>query len=203
MHMAGESATGCESLRRAQAAELMTRYCDGDPGAFGALYTLLEHRVRSFLMVRVDSRFTAEDLLQQTFLNAHLARGVFARGADPLPWLLTIARRLLIDETRRRQRTRRALTCFAGACAGQEASSPGTVEAEEHEKARLCRAAREALGQLPENQRRAVTLTKIEGHGVAAAAAILGTTSGAVKLRAHRAYVALRSRLEAPDCTHG
>ena len=46
---------------------------------------------------------------------------------------------------------------------------------------------------LPENQRSAYILIREEGLSVADAAAVLGTTSMAVKLRAHRAYEAIRS----------
>ncbi|MCU1276778.1 MAG: polymerase, sigma-24 subunit, subfamily, partial [bacterium] len=49
-----------------------------------------------------------------------------------------------------------------------------------------------ALEQLPAAQRQALLLTKVEGLSQAEAAARAGTTPGAIKLRAHRAYVALR-----------
>ena len=38
-------------------------------------------------------------------------------------------------------------------------------------------------------------MTKVHGHSLAEAAMITGTTPGAIKLRAHRAYVTLRARL--------
>ena len=38
-------------------------------------------------------------------------------------------------------------------------------------------------------------LTKLDGHSVAAAAAIAGTTAGAMKVRAHRGYEKLRALL--------
>ena len=51
------------------------------------------------------------------------------------------------------------------------------------------------LRRLPENQRVAFELIKNEGLSVAQAAQVLGTTVTAVKLRAHRAYEALRAVL--------
>ena len=51
------------------------------------------------------------------------------------------------------------------------------------------------LEKLPENQRVAFELIKQEGLSVAEAAQTLGTTVAAVKLRAHRAYEALRAAL--------
>jgi RNA polymerase sigma-70 factor (ECF subfamily) len=51
------------------------------------------------------------------------------------------------------------------------------------------------LARLPENQRVAFELIKQDGLSVAEAAQILGTTVPAVKLRAHRAYEAMRAIL--------
>jgi DNA-directed RNA polymerase specialized sigma24 family protein len=56
-------------------------------------------------------------------------------------------------------------------------------------------AALDALAALPTQQREAVVLTKLEGKSVAEAAAIAGTTVGALKVRAHRGYEALRKLL--------
>ena len=53
----------------------------------------------------------------------------------------------------------------------------------------------EELAKLPENQRVAFELIKQDGLSVAEAAQTLGTTVAAVKLRAHRAYEALREAL--------
>jgi RNA polymerase sigma-70 factor (ECF subfamily) len=51
------------------------------------------------------------------------------------------------------------------------------------------------LAGLPESQRTAFRLIKQEGLSVAEAAQVLGTTVAAVKLRAHRAYEALRAAI--------
>jgi RNA polymerase sigma-70 factor (ECF subfamily) len=59
----------------------------------------------------------------------------------------------------------------------------------------LVRTALDALAALPEQQRQAVVLTKLEGKSVAEAAEIAGTTVGAMKVRAHRGYEVLRGLL--------
>jgi RNA polymerase sigma-70 factor (ECF subfamily) len=61
----------------------------------------------------------------------------------------------------------------------------------------LVQAALAALDQLPPAQREAVILTKLSGKSIAEAAAITGASPGAVKLRAHRGYLALRKALAA------
>src|SRR5215470_1319073 len=86
--------------------ELMGRYCDGDAAAFHALYSLLAPRLLGYLVSLIGERATAEDLLQQTFLKVHQARSAYVRGAEPLPWLYTIAHRTCLDEIRRRKNSR-------------------------------------------------------------------------------------------------
>ena len=53
----------------------------------------------------------------------------------------------------------------------------------------------QVLAKLPQSQRAAFELVKNEGLSMAEAAQVLGTTVAAVKLRAHRAYEALRGAL--------
>jgi RNA polymerase sigma-70 factor (ECF subfamily) len=180
----------------------MARYCDGDAAAFHVLYQQLAPRLLGYLTGLIGERAAAEDLLQLTFMKLHEARDVYVRGADPVPWLYTIAHRTFLDESRRRKRARVRLTDegqlpeptmaeLAGAPEGDGAS----VDAE------LSKVTLGALAHLPASQREALVLTKVHGHSVAEAAAIVGTTPGAIKLRAHRAYVTLRrllGRSEAP-----
>jgi RNA polymerase sigma-70 factor (ECF subfamily) len=63
------------------------------------------------------------------------------------------------------------------------------------EEGELVRSFLRALARLPETQRTAFELLKQEGLSIAEAAQVLGVTTTAVKLRAHRAYVALRAAL--------
>jgi RNA polymerase sigma-70 factor (ECF subfamily) len=178
-------------------ADLMGRYCDGDRDAFRALYAALAPRLLGYLIGLTGERATAEDLLQQTFLKLHEARPAYVRGADPVPWIYTIAHRTCLDELRRRRRSRVKLTED-----GSLADSPSTATAPDPEPAGdrageegLSRATRAALAQLPANQREALLLTKVHGRSVREAAVITGSTPGAIKLRAHRAYVTLRQLL--------
>ena len=53
------------------------------------------------------------------------------------------------------------------------------------------------LARLPPAQREAFVLIRYEGLSVQDAAAVLGATPTAVKLRAFRAYEALRAELDA------
>lgn len=185
----------------AEAKELMQRYCDGDAGAFRELYALVAPRLLGYLLKMVRERAIADDLLQQTFLKVHRARTSYVRGADPLPWIYAIAHRTFIDETRRHKR---AVVRVSEAQELPEVPAGITGEPEDRrDDARpdpeLVTAALAALAALPVAQRQAVVLTKLDGKTVAEAAEIAGTTVGAMKVRAHRGYEALRKLLGRSD----
>ena len=181
-----------------QPEELMRRYCDGDAAAFHALYALVAGKVLAYLVGLTGDRATAEDLLQQTFLKLHQARPSYVRGANPVPWIYTIAHRTFLDEARRRKRSRTKLTAEGVApdsvTVGLDGVAP-EVRSDEPGDNAAAQAALAALAHLPERQREALLLTKIHGRSLAEAAAITGSTPGAIKLRAHRAYVTLRGLL--------
>ena len=80
---------------RDPADEAMDRYACGSDEAFDALYDSLAPRLHAFLSRRARDAETTEDLVQQTFLQMHRARGTFLPGAEVLPWSFAIARRLM------------------------------------------------------------------------------------------------------------
>ncbi len=180
-----------------EAAEVMTRYCAGEPHAFHRLYALLAPRILAYLRGLIGEKAAAEDLLQQTFLKVHEARSTYVRGANPIPWVYTIAHRTCLDEIRRRKRSRVRLTKDGTLAAEPAADLTGGAAESRTEPADrdAASAAMAALEHLPGNQREALILTKVHGRSHAEAAMITGTTPGAIKLRAHRAYVSLRQTL--------
>jgi RNA polymerase sigma-70 factor (ECF subfamily) len=195
----GHGVSGDDETATLMAA--MARYCDGDAAAFHVLYQQVAPRLLGYLTGLIGERAAAEDLLQLTFMKLHEARAVYVRGADPVPWLYTIAHRTFLDESRRRKRARVRLTDegqlpepMVGDLGGGAADGEGQAVDPELSKLTLG-----ALSHLPASQREALVLTKVHGHSVAEAAAIVGTTPGAIKLRAHRAYVTLRRILGRPE----
>lgn len=173
----------------------MVRYCDGETAAFDELYEQVAPRLLGFLIKLCNRRSLAEDLLQETFIKVHRARASYIRDSDPLPWMFTIAHRTFIDETRRRARspeqvaTTEELPDIATNIRGIRAEHDDLLDSER------VREALEALGSLPIAQREAVVLTKLEGKSVAEAAAITGTSPGAMRVRLHRGYEVLRKLL--------
>ncbi len=84
----------------AEADQAMDRYAEGDDAAFAVVHRALADRLRAFLIRMAKSPTVADDLLQETFLRVHRARGSFERGGRVVPWGYAIARNVYIDHTR-------------------------------------------------------------------------------------------------------
>ena len=183
----------------ADAKELMARYCDGDASAFRELYAVVAPRLFGYLVKMARHRALADDLLQQTFLKVHRARSAYVRGADPIPWIYSIAHRTFLDEARKQNRAH-VRVAESEELPEVRADLRGETDDRRDEPRadpEQVKIALDALATLPAQQREAVVLTKLDGKSVAEAAEIAGTTVGAMKVRAHRGYEALRKLLGA------
>ncbi len=171
--------------------ELMSAYVAGDPRAFEKLFSRLAPRVHAFFLRSFRDGAVADDLLQVTFMKVHRARDKFDQGLRVLPWLFTVAARVRLDELRRRMRLPEDADEEALARAEEKASR----DAPEPLDSGVQDAVRTALAGLPESQRAVIHLHRYEGLTFVEIAKILGTTPGAVKLRAFRGYETLRKQL--------
>jgi RNA polymerase sigma factor (sigma-70 family) len=183
-----------------EAAEVMARYCRGDAAAFHRLYELVAPRILAYLTGLLGEKAAAEDMLQLTFLKVHEARSTYVIGANPIPWIYTIAHRTFLDEARKRKRSRVRLSKDGDVPAEPVAHITGVAadanpDPADRADTSAAAGALAALAKLPENQRQALILTKVQGRSIADAAMITGSTPGAIKQRAHRAYVTLRQLL--------
>jgi RNA polymerase sigma-70 factor (ECF subfamily) len=171
----------------------MERYAAGDDAAFAAVYDALAARLHAYLRRHVRDLHGCDDLLQETFLRMHKARGTFVTGAAVLPWAFAIARRLVVDRARR---DRRAPAGVDDVDVDPLALFPAGERPEQVVEAReAARRLAGALALLTESQRTAFELLKQDGLTLVEAAEVLGVSVTAVKLRAHRAYESIRTAL--------
>jgi RNA polymerase sigma-70 factor, ECF subfamily len=196
------AAVGATAVRSADAAsraldEVMDRYACGDDVAFDELYRTGAPRVRGFLLRLCGDPALADDLTQDAFLRIHRARGSFEAGAAALPWFFAIGRNVFLDH-KRREATRRSV-------AGDERSAGPRAQAEAPPDTRGDEAlvasetldvVRATLEQMTDLQREAFVLIRFEGLSVSEVAQVVGATEAAVKIRAFRAYEALRAALD-------
>jgi RNA polymerase sigma-70 factor (ECF subfamily) len=180
-----------ERVGEAPADVAMARYSAGDDAAFALVYDRLAPRLHGYLLRCTRDAARAADLLQETFLHMHRARERFMVGCRVTPWAFAIARRLAIDSARRERRERANRSAIGGQWPDgtrDEAVADDLLDAR-----RLASRLQRQLDGLPVRQRDAFELVRLEGLSVSEAARVLGTTAGAVKLRLHRAYEALRA----------
>jgi RNA polymerase sigma-70 factor (ECF subfamily) len=160
----------------------MARAQDGDAESYRALLDDLGPEVLGFLRRWISEPPDVDDAYQETFIALHRARHTYQPSRPIEPWVFAIARNIAIDFARRRR--------ARGAHEVQVAAVPERmVEGERDLRAQL----EQALRRLSPRQRQAFELLQVEGLSVAEAAERAGTTTGALKVRAHRAYAALRA----------
>ncbi len=171
---------------------IMERCATGDDRAFDELYRRGAQRVRGFLVRLSGNASLADDLTQETFVRIHRARGSFAVGAAALPWMFAIARNAFLDHARR-ENVRRS---SSARIAQPREAAKDTHGDEVFSAQEMLGIVRDTLERLPMLQRDAFVLIRFEGLSVSEAAQVLGATEAAVKVRAFRAYEALRAALE-------
>jgi RNA polymerase sigma factor (sigma-70 family) len=172
---------------------LMDAYVAGDARAFSRLFASLGPSVHAFFRRAFADRTVVDDLVQTTFLKIHRGRAAYRSGSPLRPWVFTIAAHVRLDELRRRYRLpahadEDAIDAAERAQAPTE-GRPDTTESE------VTEAVRRAIGQLPPSQQAVIHLHRYEQLSFAEIARALGSTEGAIKLRAFRAYEALRREL--------
>lgn len=156
-----------------------------DAERLDALWAGYARRVHAYALRHVDPD-TAAEVLSDTFLVAW--RRIAEVPADPLPWLLVVARNTIRNATRTTIRQRsltQALTRVA------ELTRPVTAAAEEVALER--EAMLRALATLTATEREALLLTAWDGLTAAEAARVAGCTAGTFQVRLHRARRRMRA----------
>ena len=139
--------------------------------------------VAAYVRRRSDAS-TADDVVAETFIVAW--RRIDDVPAEPRPWLLGVARRVLSTQ-RRGERRRLALVDRLGAAV------PAPVAPDLDMPDRGLRTALEAL---PDRDREALLLIGWEGLSPVEAAAVMGVSGVTMRVRLHRARRRLAHALE-------
>ncbi len=176
--------------REARFREWMAAAQRGDSGLYERLLGELLPLLRAFVRGRIRDHAAMEDVVQNVLLAVHRARHTYRPERPFSPWLAAVARNAVIDHLRRRQRR------VAREEPLEDAERVAGEMAEPQIDPLLSPEIRAALERLPAAQREAVELIQIRGLSVAEAAERVGIKPGALKVRAHRGYRALRTILE-------
>jgi RNA polymerase sigma-70 factor (ECF subfamily) len=161
-----------------------------DAAAFREVYERHAAVVHSFHLRRSGDRDAAYDLTAETFAQAWLSRFRFRdeAGGSARPWLMAIARNVLVSSVRRQALERSACERL-GLEARLDRKEP---EAEPGE--RWLDGLDDALDELPANQRDAIRLRVVDDLSYDDVADVLGTSAEAARVRVHRGLASLRNR---------
>jgi RNA polymerase sigma factor (sigma-70 family) len=164
-----------------------------DTEALEAFYREHVEAVEGFIARRVASPETAADLTADVFLAAIGAAASYTPGrGTPRSWLFGIARHRIADNYRAAAKESRAQSAIIGSEL-LDTDDLGRI----HERLDAEASARqlyEQLGSVPESERAVLELVALDDLSVTEAAAALGISTVAARVRLHRA----RQRL-APD----
>jgi RNA polymerase sigma-70 factor, ECF subfamily len=161
--------------------QLMERLQQGDADACSALLDDIGPSLTYFLRRRVADAHELEDVYQEVFMAIFEARHTYEPGRPFEPWLFAIARNITVDYTRRRWSRARWEELVAELPEQRvDASNMAAPELQA------------VIAKLPSDQREAFSMLKLDGLSLEAASAKTGVSVGAMKVRAHRAYKALK-----------
>lgn len=159
---------------------LWLRAQSGDEAAYRAALVLIAARLRGYFRRRMQSLpDDLEDLVQETLLALHLQRGTFDPALPVSAWVHAVARHKLVDLWRRRGRHEALHEPLDGV------DEQALVAVDPHEGGTR-RDLDKLLQTLPEAQRQAILLTKLNGLSVAEAAQHTGASESAIKVQVHR-----------------
>jgi RNA polymerase sigma-70 factor (ECF subfamily) len=151
---------------------------------FSDLYRAHLRDVYSYAYYRVGNHHDAEDLTEQTFLQAyrHFERAQRESHGRPLrPWLIRIAHNLAANYYRDRSRKPQTALDDAGVLAA--AHTTETLVEHRDELTRIL----EKVQELPDDRREALIMRFALGMDNREIARALGRTDGATKVLLHRA----------------
>jgi RNA polymerase sigma-70 factor (ECF subfamily) len=180
--------------------QLMLRARDGDQPAFRELFLKHSEPMLSFACRYVGNRARAEELVQEAFLQIYRARRNYEARARFVTYAYRVVLNLCLNELRRfeYQGKTESLETNPFEDGGPprelpDGRTPGCEEAVIGGE--LAGRIQYAIGELPDNQKSSLLLTRVEGLSHREVAEILDTSVSAVKSLVFRGMRTLRENL--------
>lgn len=174
-------------------ARVIDAVLDGDRAAYGQLVQKYQHQLFAALVRVTGCAEEAEDVAQESFVQALLKLDTFQRTAAFYTWLYRIAFNLSATRARRK-RARTSLDELRAAGGPDPISRDNSPEEPMMAKERA-QQVQVALGELAEEYRQVIVLREMEGCDYDQIAEILQVPIGTVRSRLFRAREQLRGLL--------
>jgi RNA polymerase sigma factor (sigma-70 family) len=172
--------------------ELLERWRGGDAAAGETLFARYFDSLCGFFVTKVGNE--ADDLVQRTLLACVRTKDQFRAESTFRTYLFTVARNELYQFLRKRSRDDDRLD-FSVTSVAQLITTPATRLARDAERRRVV----ETLRTLPVETQTLLELHYWEDFDIPALAEVFETTTGAMRVRLHRARNALREKLVLDD----
>jgi RNA polymerase sigma-70 factor (ECF subfamily) len=187
---------------------LLSAHVDGDPAAFGVLFTRHRERLWAVALRTTGDPDDAADALQEALIAAFRRASSYRGEAAVTTWLHRIVVNACLDRIRRRKvRLTEPLPDDVDEYAGR--GSTVTAAPDDPLESALGSERRDAvlaaLETLPADQRAALVLVDMEGYSIEETAQILDCAPGTIKSRCSRGRAKLLPLLSAyrRDTAHG
>jgi len=175
--------------------ELLRQIAAGDRAAFAEFYDRHCTLMFSVASKILNNTGEAEDVLQEVFVQIWEKAGRFdPKLGKAASWAAILVRNKAIDRIRASQRRSRLAEAAGAAHAiATEVSDSANENFYGHDKAKFIHS---AIGELPDEQRRAIELAYFSGLTQDEISQKLNTPLGTVKARIRRGLLKLRDQLE-------
>lgn len=182
-------------------AQLLKAVSESRPGAFDAFVDRYGRRLLAFGRRMCRTPQDAEDVFQETLLKAYQGLAAVRDPGAVRTWLYRVVSTQCLMK-RRKERPEREIPLESYKPEGLDFGEPVEIPDWSHlpedyaRRVELHAALEEALAELPAELRVVVLLRDVEGLSTREAADALDLGVSAVKMRLHRARLALREHLE-------
>jgi RNA polymerase sigma-70 factor, ECF subfamily len=173
-------------------AELIRRCRAGDGAAWENIVSLYSRRIFNLAYRFTSNREAAEDLTQEVFVRIYRTLEQFdARQGDLQNWLMRLARNLIIDDYRKRQRNPQDSHAEDVDEHAFHLHSTTTSPQRDMERSELSAQVQEGIDKLPPDLRTCVILRDIEELSYQEIVELLDIPEGTVKSRINRGRIEL------------
>ena len=177
---------------------LIEQLKQGDEVAFKAIVDAWQDMVYNTAISIVQNAEDAEDIAQEVFVQVYQSVSSFKGDSKFSTWLYRITITKSLDHQRRKKRKKRFAIVRSLFGEDREVdihppdfNHPGVALDKKEDASTLFR----AINLLPENQRVAFTLHKVEGLSYQEVSEVMETTVSSVESLMHRAKINLRKNL--------
>ena len=168
-------------------ADLIRRARAGDGTAWEEVVSTFSRRIFNLAYRFTSSVEAAEDLTQEVFIRIYRTLDQYdPKQGDLANWLMRLARNLIIDDYRHRQRNPQNSMADAVDDHSYHLRAVGSSAQKEIERRELCTQVQEGIDKLPEDLKTCVILRDIEELSYQEIVDLLKIPEGTVKSRINR-----------------